>query len=364
MAETAVPSGMTVQQWDDQYFQEYYNKNWFKKFMGTGSSSMIQVREDLTKKPGDSITFQLINNLSGSAKGATEDLEGQEEDLMLRSHKVTVQEYSHAVKWSNFEAQKTAIDLRSAHKDALMGWNRRLERDQIIAALMSIDGVLYGEATESQKDTWLANNSDRVLFGASKGNNSGNDHSAALANIDTTSDKLTPGAVSLMKRMAKTASPKITPFVPRGGIEDSDAYVLFVNSYAMRDLANDTTFVQANREARERGNSNPLFDSADYLWDNVYIYEIEDIPTIGAVGNSSAIVAPIFLCGAQALGEAWAMRPSTVARNDIDYERKNGLAIKQWSKIEKLRFGSGGSDTANPKQNGCVTGYFSAALDS
>lgn len=364
MAELAVPSGMTVQQWDDQYFQEYYNKNWFKKFMGTGSSSMIQVREDLTKKPGDSITFQLINNLTGGAKGATEDLEGQEEDLMLRSHKVTVAEYSHAVKWSNFEAQKTAIDLRAAHKDALMGWNRRLERDQIVAALMSVDGVAYGDATETQKDTWLANNSDRVLFGATKSNNSSNDHSASLANIDSSGDKLTPGAISLMKRIAKTATPKITPFVPRGGVEESDAYVLFANSYAMRDLANDTAFVDANRLARERGNSNPLFNSADYLWDNIYIYEIEDIPTIGAVGNGGAIVAPIFLCGAQALGEAWAMRPTTVARNDIDYERKNGLAIKQWSKIEKLRFGSGSSDTTNPKQNGVVTGFFSAALDS
>jgi hypothetical protein len=245
-----------------------------------------------------------------------------------------------------------------------MSWNRRLERDQIIAALMSIDGVAYGDATESQKDAWLGNNSDRVLFGKTKSNNASNDHSAALGNIDTTDDKLTPGAISLMKRMAKQATPKITPFVPRGGVEESDAYVLFANSFAMRDLANDTAFVDANRLARERGNSNPLFNSADYLWDNIYIYEIEDIPTIGAVGNGGAIVAPVFLCGAQALGEAWAMRPSTVARNDIDYERKNGLAIKQWSKIEKLCFGSGSTDTANKKQNGVVTGYFSAALDS
>ena len=364
MAELAVPSGMTVQQWDDEYFQEYYNKNWFKKFMGTGSSSMIQVREDLTKKPGDSITYQLINNLTGSAKGATEDLEGQEEDLMLRSHKVTVQEYSHAVKWSNFEAQKTAIDLRGAHKDALMAWNRRLERDHVIEALGSIDGVKYALASEAQKDTWLTNNSDRVLFGATKSNGSSNDHSVALATIDSTNDKLTPAALSLMKRIAKQASPKITPFVPRGGIEDSDAYVVFANSYAMRDLANDSTFVQANREARERTSSNPLFNSADYLWDNLYIYEIEDIPVLSGVGASSINVAPIYLCGAQALGEAWAMRPSTVARSDIDYDRKNGLAIKQWYKVEKLRFGSGALDTTTPKQNGVVTGFFAAVADS
>lgn len=361
MAETAVPSGMTVQQWDDQYFMEYYNKNWFKKFMGTGSSSMIQVRENLTKKPGDSITFQLVNNLVGGAKGATEDLEGQEEDLMLRSHKVSVEEKAHAVKWSNFEAQKTAIDLRAAHKDALMGWNRRLERDHIIQALGSIDGVNYADATEGQKDTWLGNNADRVLFGKSKANNAANDHSAALANIDNTDDKLTSDALSLMKRMAKLASPKITPFIPRGGIEDSDAFVFFVPSLCLRDLTSSTAFQTANREARERGSSNPLFNSADYLWDNSFIYEIEDIPVFS---NGTINVAPVYLCGAQAIGEAWAMRPTTVSRNDIDYERKNGLAIKQWYKVEKLRFGTGGSDTANPKQNGVVTGWFAAVADA
>ena len=41
MAITTVPSGLTVQQWDEKYFTEYLNNNWFKQFMGTGSSKMI-----------------------------------------------------------------------------------------------------------------------------------------------------------------------------------------------------------------------------------------------------------------------------------------------------------------------------------
>ncbi|MGA0841016.1 MAG: DUF4043 family protein, partial [Pseudomonadales bacterium] len=98
MAETAVPTGLTVQQWDSNYFREYLNSNWFKQFMGTGSSKMIQVKEDLTKKPGDSVTFTLVNRLSGSAKGASDALEGAEEEADLRSMQVTVREYAHAVR--------------------------------------------------------------------------------------------------------------------------------------------------------------------------------------------------------------------------------------------------------------------------
>lgn len=363
MAETAVPTGLTVQQWDERYFTEYLNQNWFKKFMGTGTNSVIQVKEELTKKPGDAVTLTLVNRLTGEAKGAAETLEGQEEDLSLRSQKITVREYSHAVRWSAFEAQKTAIDLRQAHKDTLMDWNMELDRDLIIEAMGSINGTPYASATESAKDAWLTDNADRVLFGAVKSNGSSNDHSAALANIDTTNDKLTPDAISLMKRMAKQANPRIRPIRPKSSIGGSDGYVLLAPTEMVRDLATNSTFVQANRDAGVRGNENKLFTGADYIWDNVYIYEIEDIPSLGAVGASSAIVRPCYLLGAQAIGMAWAMRPKTV-EEEFDYKRKMGLAIKQWYKVEKLRFGSGATDTDDLKDHGIVTGYFASAADA
>jgi N4-gp56 family major capsid protein len=363
MAETAVPSGLTVQQWDERYFREYLNNNWFKPFMGTGSSKMIQVKEDLTKKPGDAVTFTLVNRLTGDAKDQSQDLEGSEEDLTTRSQKVTVREYSHAVRYSKFEAQKTAIDLRQAHRDVLMDWNMELDRDNIIAAMGDINGVAYGSASEAQKDAWLADNADRVLFGAAKSNNSSNDHSASLANIDTTNDKLTPDALSLMKRMAKQANPRVRPIRSKSSINDADAYIVLAPTECIRDLAANTAFQQANREARQRGTDNPLFSGADYIWDKLAIYEIEDIPSLGAVGASSAVVRPVYLLGAQALAIAWAMRPVTVDQ-EFDYKRKVGLAIKQWYKVEKLRFGTGSSDTSDLKDHGIVTGYFAAAADA
>lgn len=363
MAETYVPSGLTVQQWDEKYFREYLNNNWFKQFMGTGSSKMIQLKEDLTKKPGDSVTFTLVNKLSGSAKDANEALEGNEEAVDLRSFQVRVRAYDHAVKFKKFEAQKTAIDLRQAHRDVLMDWNMELDRDNIIAAMGSINGVAYASASEAQKDAWLVDNADRVLFGAAKSNNSANDHSASLLNVDTTTDKFTPDAISLMKRMAKTASPKIRPIRSKTAIGSSDGYVLFAPTQMVRDLAANSTFAQANRDARNRGMDNPLFTGADYVWENVYIYEVEDIPSLGAVGNSSAVVRPCYLMGAQAIGMAWAKRPETVEEM-FDYKRAVGLGITQWYKIEKMRFGSGTEDTEDTKDHGIVTGYFAAAADA
>ncbi|OQW71655.1 MAG: N4-gp56 family major capsid protein [Proteobacteria bacterium ST_bin13] len=327
--------------------------------MGTGSSKMIQVKEDLTKKPGDAVTFTLVNKLSGTAKDSTEALEGAEEEAKLRSFLVRVREYSHAVKFKKFEAQKTAIDLRQAHKDILMDWNMELDRDNIIEALMSINGTAFASADATARNAWLVDNADRVLFGKLKSNASSLVHATALATIDNTDDKLTPDAISLMKRIALTANPKIRPFKTRSSIGDTEAYVLFAHPLHVRDLALNSTFVAANREARNRGMDNPLFTGADYMWENVAIYTIEDIPTV----SSGVTVAPAFLCGAQALGMAWAMRPQTV-EEEFDYKRAIGLAVKQWYKVEKLRFGTGTTDTSDYKDNGVVTGWFAAVADS
>lgn len=363
MADTAAATGLTVQQWDDKYFKEHLNMNLFRPYMGRSSNSMIQVKEDLTKKKGDSITFALVNRLTNTATQGSATLEGNEEDMASRSFKVTVDQYRHAVRVSVLEEQFSAIGLRNAAKDVLMDWNMELNRDKTIAALSSINGVAYGTASETQKDAWLADNADRVLFGAAKSNNSSNDHSASLANIDNTADKFTSSALSLMKRMAKTASPKIRPIKPRSSAVTSDYYICFAPSLLVRDLAADTAFQQANREARQRGKDNPLFKGADYVYDNILIVEVEDIPVIAGVGAAGIDVAPAYLCGAQAIGMAWAKRPETV-QEEFDYKDKMGCAIRQIFEIEKMRFGKGAGDTDDLVDHGVFTGYFAAVADS
>ena len=364
MADTSAATGLTVQQWDEKFFTDSLNASIFKPFMGSKSNSVINVKQDLTKKPGDSVTFSLVNALSNSAVTGSSTLEGNEESLVSRSQKVTIDQYRNAVRIPVLEDQFTAIPLRNAGKDALMNWNMELTRDKVITALGQINGVDYGTADETQKDAWLVDNTDRVLFGAVLSNHS-TDHSAALANIDNTADKLTPGAISLMKRIAKTASPKIGPLKPRSGGVTSDSYVMFVPSLLLRDLTNDATFLQANREARQRGKQNPIFAGADYIFDNVAIIEVEDIGVLTNVGAGAAVdVAPCYLCGAGAVAMAWGKRPESM-QEDFDYGDKQGLAIRQWFEITKMTFGTDGStDTGDLKDHGLVTGFFASVADS
>jgi hypothetical protein len=239
-------------------------------------------------------------------------------------------------------------------------WAKSKMRDDIVAALASINGVAYGTSSAAQRNAWMVDNVDRVLVGKLKSNYNAT-HATALANIDNTDDKLTPEAVSLMKRIAQSASPKIRPIRLN---EDEEWYVLFANSRAFRDFSINSTVTQANRDARVRGvESNPLFTGGSLVWDGVIVREIPEIGILTGVGAGAIDVAPVYLCGAQAVGVGWAQRTKTTT-NVRDYGYLHGVGISEMRGIEKMTFGSGAADTDDQKDHGVVTGFFAAVADA
>jgi N4-gp56 family major capsid protein len=379
MSHLIVPADMTVEQWDSKYFEEYVEKNWLKRFEGTGVGSPIQVKEDLVQKPGTTVNFNLMNRVIADALGENDLYEGNETGVVFRNWKVTVHEEGLPLKWKEFEQQKTGINLREATKSALMTWNMERDRDKVIKALGSIfyqgTHYAYDDASEAAKDAWLADNYDRVLFGAARSNNAANDHSACLANIDNTADKLSPSIIKLMKRMGKKPStnagvfqpsrPKVRPTMPRKAATGSDEYVFICGTLAARDLSENSEFQQTYRDGGKRGSDNPIFSGADYVVDNCAIWVVDDLPVYTGVGAGGINVQPVYLLGAQALGKAWAKYPFTVENSfEQEYKRFKGLAIMQWYNIEKLYFGSGAEDKDDPIQHGIVTGYVAAVADA
>jgi hypothetical protein len=183
--------------------------------------------------------------------------------------------------------------------------------------------------------------------------------------------------VSLAKRRAQMAKPRITP--TRTKEEDEEWFLLFCNPLSFRDFALDPVVVQANREARVRGvETNPLFTGGSLVWDGVIVREIPEMglplaasaTSIGQVGGilAGAGAAGIdvgfnFLCGAQALGVAWAQRLKTTT--DVrDYGFRHGAGVQEIRGIEKLMFGTGASDRTNLVQQGVYTLFTAAVADA
>lgn len=362
MAETTISAANRVKQWDSNFFKEYVRQHRFKRYMGSSENSIIQVKNDLTKKQGDAITIPLVGALNAAAgpNDGTTNLVGNEKALPNDGHRVTVKVVRDAVVVNMQEEQASPIDIRNAGKVALKDLAGRFLRNDIITAMGSIQGKAYAAASAAERNQWNAANADRVLFGNSKSLYNAT-HATALANV-TAAMKLSTAVVSLLKRIAQTAvtanGEGIRPFSYG---EDEEAFVLFAGTEAYRDLKIDLETKHQN--ARERSLDNPLFTGTTSLfWDGVVIREIPEIPATGTVGAASARVAPVYLCGAQALAVAYAQTTKTTVRKEDDYGFRNGVGFYELRGVEKVLWGQGNLATA--KDFGMVTGFVGAALDA
>lgn len=373
MATTGITTAdsLAVKKWNDQVYREFLSQLTLSKFMDTNVNAMIQVKEDLMKGKGDAVTFGLVGALDGEGREGDSVLEGNEEKLDTYSQLVTVTQYRNAVRTEGvLSEQRYPFQIRNEMKPALVDWKAQKDEDRIFRTMGSIDGVLYSAATEAQKDAWLTNNADRVLFGAAVSNNSANDHSAALLNVDGTTDVLNTAHLTLAKRLAKLCDPKIRPMKVGDPGSSMDVFVYFAHPYSTRDLKADTAWLNAQRDALPRSFVNPLFTGGwggmEYvgMYDGVIVVETERVQLLDNVGNGSIDVSQNFLCGAQAVlwaqGGIQGQRVKSV-EEQFDYENQVGVSIASIYGVQKARFGTGASGAT--KDHGIVTCYTAAVAD-
>lgn len=318
--------GVTAEQWSNEVFSEYLAQNPFFNFMGTTSHSIVQVKEELTKAPGDAVTIQLRAKLSGAGVSGNTVLKGAEEDLVFYDQRLTVDTLRHAVMLRGEMSEKrVAFDLRNQAREALVDWASDKMRKDIITALTN---------------TAIGRDRTRYLYGATDTNWNAT-HATALANVDATNDKLTTAAISKAKRKALLeGARKVRPFQLKDGNKLEEVYVLFAHPYAVRDLLTDTDFKALNTYIPTTFGDSVLVHGQRYkgMWDGVMIFETE-MPVLSGVGTSAINVAHNVLCGAQACAVAWGKRTNYKEDAD-DYGHQNGFAIDEIRGISKLVFNS------------------------
>lgn len=357
MANTTTASANVVTRYLSDFFREYVRGNMFSPYTGTRSNNPIVIKEGR-----QTVSIPLVGKLSGNGVSGNATLDGNEEILANYAKTLTPTYYRNAVRMSAEEREKPNIDLMRGAREALMDWSMEKIRDDIIKfGLGSLDDgsgtrVTVDDTTaaiNTTADTWVTNNSDRVLYGAATSNLSAGDHSASLANVDSTSDKMTGDIVRLARKIARTADPLVRPIRTSAGIE---TYVMFVGTQAFIHLQEDLETLHSN--AGVRGEGNPLFRPGDLIWDNVVIREIPEISTILAdstyystAGNSNIKVEPAFLCGAQAVGYGLGQPPNVVVDRDKDYKFQPGVAVELKHEIDKM--------TYNSKDHGIVSVFVS-----
>lgn len=379
MAVMTPPDNLVVQKWRKSVWRDYQRDNLFSEFMGNGNTAVIHRINEL-KDEGEEITIPLF--MLPQAGGVTGDqtLVGNEHDLKHFGWKVRIEWWRDAVILNKKQQRRSVVDQLEEVRPALTQIAANRLRDDIIRAFHNVGqadlgstpdvanvmGSYYPKATTGQKNNWHAANSDRIVYGAARGNYVAGDHAASLANVDATNDKFNAKALKMMKRMAKRASPHISPIQIEGGRE---YFGIFVGSNLFRDFSNDPDVIAANKDARARGvDSNPIFQDGDLILNGVWVREIpemDDLATIAGAGAAGINVAPAWLVGRQAMGYAVGQLPKPTERKEDDYGFVIGRGIETLYGIGKTQFRNRElGENAPLKDWGVVTGFFASVDDA
>lgn len=305
-------SAETVKLWNEKLFRDTVKASYFSRFMGTGSDSIVQVKSDLESGQGDRVRFAIRMRLSGAGVTEGQTLEGNEESLTTHTTNLTLKQWRHAVRDDGaMSRQRAMFSISEESQSALM--DRTTEK---------IDQECFDAYTDSAASkTFYASTatSDATL---------------------TTSMVMTPDLISEIKAWAVTGGNRSqTPLRPVR-INGKNHYVLLIHPDVAYDLKQDTTWNNAQQNANIRGNSNPIFNGALGMWDNVIIHEHENVPIVTNFGAGSNVPgAKCLFLGAQSLLWAWGKRPSVVSKK-FDYENECAYATNMIYDVAKPVFNS------------------------
>lgn len=282
--------------WETSLFQEAEKNTFWNRFEGKeGSGAAIVRKDDLTKKPGDTIYFDAVLALTGVGDTSTTQLtEGNEDKLVLRQRSFTVSPLKKAVRWDWLVEQEVTHNHRQVARSQLAKW-----------LTGRLDDRMFNEVTGG--GTTVPTNHKFVCSA---------DHTTR-ATMDT-DDFLSLDYITKMK--AKAQNLLLEPMQFADGVE---VFGLVIHPYTEMKLKLSADYKQAMREANVRGNDNPLFKGSSAVYDGVVIYTSQRVPR----DATTPFIADNILFGQQLAARGYGLYPQWVER-DFSYGEESGIATR------------------------------------
>jgi len=338
---------LTVEQWDDQIYETYLGQLWWKNLMGSGIERVIQVNDDLTKKPGDAITVGMMGEMSGGLVTGNATGIGNEGSVSFYGQRITIDSVRRLIKVMDIpmSQKRTNFDLLKKARRALeMKFQEDLD-DAITTALsVTSTGRVRG----------------RYLYGAADSNWNAT-HATALTAVDNTSDQLTTNMLRIAKRKAtipvNADSTKMRPMRVVNGKAYEEWFISVNHPYCTRDMFdNDAAWKNAQLNIPPQSNKDsPLFSGSSFkgAYDGILIYEYDRINLV----SSTIQVAHNFLLGAEAAGVVWGQR-SKFGEEESDLGHAVSYELHEIRGISKIYF-----TRTNQMDQGIVHVFAAAVAD-
>jgi N4-gp56 family major capsid protein len=286
---------LTRKRWAKDLFALILPAVEYASLVGKSSSDIVQLRTELGKGEGDTITFGIRLPLIGEGIVGDNTVEGNEEKLRFRNFNMTIDELNHAVDTGGkMEEQRIPWDLMQEGKDGLQEWWVAKLSDLIINTLVgcttfTIAGQSFANTiTAPDVGHYMAvNQADAVVVGTAEP-------------LITAADVIDLNFLNRMKQRAEipaTGCYKVRPLVRNG----KNYYRVLMHNYVFDALQQNTNVGQWGdmlRSANKLGVPN-----VEIEYNGMLIGKSERIPKMATVGSGG--VYRTILLGAQAACWAW-----------------------------------------------------------
>lgn len=294
--------------WRKALFADVRDNLYMTRFIGSSEQDMIQEFEDLRKEAGSNISFGLGIKLSGAGITGDSTLEGSEEQMTDYDEDVAINQLRHAVLLTGrMDEKKNAYDMRMSAKNRLTDWwAERIDQE--------ILDKLCGKTSSTFSNTPTAAAASRSIFAGGQ---------TSVGNV-TSAMKMDTKVLDAAKQAAQVTSagtPRVRPIRVNG----KQYYVAILHPYDATNLRQDPIWAQAQRDANDRGEDNPIFSGALGIWNGIIIHEHEYVYRTND-GSGAAQVARNILCGQQAGVIAWGA-PVQWVEKSFDYGNAWGISV-------------------------------------
>lgn len=353
MAETRFETSdaLTVKKWASRLGYDVVYRTSLSSMIGEDENSVIQLKNELSKGPGDQVTFSLMKKLTGAGFTTGEVAEGNGESLSLYSESLVINELGHVVDVPNegrsIDTQRVPIKLRAAAKNGLTTWFQERLSQAFFYHVCGYTPINASGAKYNLNNTVVAPSSGRHIWRAA-GASETNTADEGLESDDIFSLNM----IDHMRETAESASSPVRPINIEGDYENGGVdigggrYIIYIHPYQATDLRTSTDtgqWLDIQKAAMMGGqlSKNPIYSDALGEYNGVIIKKANHV-TQGVNSSTGAAITTVrraVLLGAQAVSIGFGKDngPTTMNWNEELLDHKRRLEVSSFSLIGMVK---------------------------
>lgn len=261
-------------------------KSYWARFMTKSAESPIYLKNDFTKEPGEVIKFDMFPRPAGDPWITDGNYEGNLQEYAKYQETVTLIERGVGCQYRGMlDKQRPAWSIDNVYRERLVGQSAEM-----------IDAYCF--------DTLQAAAYTKIF----------RVNSRTTDDLLVAGDKIEPDTLTKAATWALTGGHRAQPPIEPLMVDGRSCYIFLTYPDVLRDWHRNPEMQQAMREAKERGNDNPIFRGAKYfLSSGATDIVIHTHERVTRTTNASSIpIAKSVLLGKQALCFAMCKTPKLV----------------------------------------------------